>query len=170
VSFGVAAASLLYRGLDVVEDTDHFAFEPEKFDGEDRLAGMKNDVHVCRNAFDMAADDIAHAALDTIAFDGVAEDFAGGEADAGAGRHRRPGGAQSIKVTHRCREVLAPLAIDALVVGVFAEAVVNRDGRNYDRRFAMFVRAHFYIVRQIRKAALRRSTVERPVWKSWIVR
>ena len=71
----------------------------------------------------MTANALAQAALDAIALHGIAEDLAHGEAYAGAGRVApsvwRPEGEEEAELLG---ELLARTGINALVVGVFAEA------------------------------------------------
>ena len=64
---------------------------------------------------------LSHAALDAIALDGLAQHAAGGETHARALRHGVVRRSYPEEVAHRRREMLAALAIDALVIRVLAQ-------------------------------------------------
>ena len=103
-----------------VKDTHDLGFKFREFDGEHSAAGMKDEIEAGGEQIDMAAQGLAHAALDAIALVGLAEHFACGEADA-AGRHARRSGCGSQKPAHRSGLALAARRISALIVSVFAQ-------------------------------------------------
>lgn len=67
-----------------MEDTHNLSFKFRKFDGENETARMKDKVAALGQQVDVAAQNLAHAPLDAIAFMGLAQHLAGGEADARA--------------------------------------------------------------------------------------
>jgi hypothetical protein len=84
---------------------------------EDQIAALRKQIH-------MAAQGLAHAALDAVAVVSPAQHLAGGEPDA---RARREGdqafsGLLRQKPAHGARLALAAGSIGALIVGVLAEA------------------------------------------------
>src|SRR5580704_11496663 len=101
--------------LDGAEDHGYLALEGGEFEVDDAAAGVENDVDGNGEGGEIFADGLAHAALDAVAVDGLAHDFAYGEADArtggvGVAEGRAVGAelrAQSEEVGHLLRELLA---------------------------------------------------------------
>lgn len=114
--------------LDGAEDGGDLAVEEGEVEVDDGAAGVQDDVDGEGEEIEIVADGLAHAALDAVAVDGLAHDFADGKADAGAGgvgvAERfavcTERGAEAVEVAHLLGELLAADLVDALVVGVFA--------------------------------------------------
>lgn len=75
--FGGAGGS-----LDEPEDGGDLAFKQGEVEIEDGAAGVENDVDRGAKQVEMSADRLAHAALDPVAVDCLAQNLAHGEADA----------------------------------------------------------------------------------------
>jgi hypothetical protein len=110
-----------------VKDTHNLRFKFRKFDGEDGTARMEDEIAAQRQQVYVAAQGLAHAALDAVAFMGFTKDLAGGEADARgclAGRGVVGGGwrLRGQKPGHGRGLPLAAGRIGALIVGVLLEA------------------------------------------------
>ncbi len=121
---------LPFRGaLDGTEDIRDLTVEGCSLEVDYTAAGVEDDINRCAEGRQVPTDGLAHAALDAIAFDSLAHDFADGESDAGAcgvcvTQRRAVGaqlGAQGEKVGHLPGELFAPGLVDALVVSVFAK-------------------------------------------------
>jgi hypothetical protein len=124
-SFSGWGCGLLFFGglLDLAEDLGDLALERRELEFEDGAAGVEDDIDGCLEQMQVFADGLAHAALDAVAVDGLAHDLADGEADAGrADLFTWLKGAEGKEEGHLFRELLAARLVDALVVGVFAEA------------------------------------------------
>jgi len=115
--------------LDGAEDAGYFAIEGGELEVDYAAAGMEDDVHGSAEGAEVFADGLAHAALDAVAIDGPAHDFAYGESHARAcglcATQRCTVGTElrtkSEEVRHLLRELLAAGLVDALIIGVFAE-------------------------------------------------
>ena len=71
-----ASASGLFK------NTHNLRLKFRKFEGQHVAAGMEDEIETDRQQIDVAAQSLAHAALDAIAFVGFAQNFAHCEADA----------------------------------------------------------------------------------------
>ena len=71
-------------GICLFENTHDFGFEFREIHGEHNSPGVQDQVVSRGNERDMAAQRLAHAALDAIAVVGFAQHLTRGEADAGA--------------------------------------------------------------------------------------
>jgi hypothetical protein len=69
-------------GICLLKNTYNLRFKFRKFEGEDRAAGMKDQVAALRQHVHVAAQSLSHAALDAVAFMGFTQNLTGGEADA----------------------------------------------------------------------------------------
>ncbi len=84
---------------------------------------MEDDIDVLGQFMNRVADRFPHAALDQVSLMRLAQDFAGGKADAGSGADgRRVWDCRSYgeKPAHGGRELLAGSFVDSLIVGVLA--------------------------------------------------
>jgi hypothetical protein len=68
-----------------MENTHNLTFKFRKFDAENGAAGMKDEVAALGQQVRVAAQCLAHASLDAIAFVGLAQHLAGSEANAWRG-------------------------------------------------------------------------------------
>jgi hypothetical protein len=64
-----------------MKNTHNLSFKFPKFDGENGAAWMEDEVAALGQQVDVAAQSLAHAALDAIALMGFAQDLAGSEAN-----------------------------------------------------------------------------------------
>ena len=114
-------------GLSLLKDTHNFAFKLREFHREDGAARMQDEIEARWQKIDVAAQSLAHAALDAIALVSLAHDFAYGEADA-----RRSGSKRAFsylcreKPAHRSGMPLAAGSVSAQIVGVLAQAGVRQ--------------------------------------------
>ena len=76
-------------GLGLLKDTHNLALELRKFHRENSAARVQDEVEARGQKIDMAAQSLAHAALDAVALVSLAHDFAYGEADARRGGSTR---------------------------------------------------------------------------------
>ena len=118
-------------GLDGAEDLAELAFEIGVREGEDDAAGVEHDIDGGAELGEVEADGLAHAALDAVAFDGAAEDLAGGEADVGA---IAGGSLQCGEVAEVAGVLLAGGGVDALIVSMLAQAEGGRAGTDWGVR------------------------------------
>jgi hypothetical protein len=126
---------LLSRLLDGAKDVGYFPLQRGEVEVDDAASGVEDDVHRSVERGQVFANDLPHAAFDAVAVDGLAHDFADGEADAGGvGVGVAEGGAVGPKlraegeeVAHLLAELFAAGLVDALVIGMFAQA--EGDGR-----------------------------------------
>ena len=73
-------------GVGLLKDTHNLGLEFREFDGEHRAARMQDQIEAQGQQVHMAAQHLAHAALDAIALVRFAQHLAGGEPNARAGR------------------------------------------------------------------------------------
>ncbi len=69
-------------GFCLLKDTHNLRLKFRKFDGEHRAAGMQDQVEAAGQQVQMAAQGLAHAALDAVALMRLAQHLARGEPDA----------------------------------------------------------------------------------------
>lgn len=110
-------------GGGLFKDTQNLALKLRKVHGEHDAARMKDEIAAWRQEIDVATESLAHAALDAIAFVGLADDLADRETDA---RCR-----WSARISHDLRGEepahgrglpLAAGGVGALIIGVLAQA------------------------------------------------
>jgi hypothetical protein len=120
---------LLFRGgLDGAEDIGDFAVEGGELEVNYAPTRVQDDIDRSVEGGEIFADGLAHAALDSVAIDGLTHDFADGESDARAcgvcvakrGAVRAKLRTKNEEVRHLFCELLAAGFVDALIVGVFA--------------------------------------------------
>ncbi len=124
------AGGMFTIGSNVDEQSADRALQLDKIQIDDATTGMQNDVHRRGQPRQRAANGGAHAALDPVAINGLAERLGNGEADPRARRRRLPIALpQQIKTGDLFAKPAASGLIDVLVVGVFGQAMrVGRDG------------------------------------------
>ena len=108
-----------------MQDTHNFRFEFHEIHGHHKAAGMKDEVETLGKQVDVQAHNLAHPALDPVAFVRFANDLADGEADARTRRQlgaRIGGRLRGQKPAHGGGWALAACGIGALVIGVLAQA------------------------------------------------
>lgn len=128
--FSRSSGLLLHGPLDSAEDVGYLAVEDGEFEVDDAAARVEDNVDGSVEGGKVAADGLAHAALNAVAVDRLAHDLSYGKTDAGTGgvgiaERLAVGALQGPKgeeVAHLFGELLAARLIDALVVGVFAQA------------------------------------------------
>ena len=81
-------------GLGLLKDTHDLCLKFREFDCQYRAAGMEDQIAPCGQQINMAAQGLAHAALDAVALMGLAQHLAGGQPDARTGGQRRFGKAR----------------------------------------------------------------------------
>jgi len=120
-------------GLGLLKDTHNFALKLREFHREDGPARMEDEIKARGQKIDVAAQSLAHAALDAVALVSLAHDFAYGKADA-----RRSGSTRAFsclrgclrrrrkKPAHRSGMPLAAGSVGAQIVGVLAQAGVRQ--------------------------------------------
>jgi hypothetical protein len=81
------------RGFSIclMKDTHNLRLKFREFDGEHEAAGMEDEIEALGEQVDMAAQGLAHPALDAISLVRFAHHFADGEPQARPNRQRRPG-------------------------------------------------------------------------------
>lgn len=75
-------ALLVMPFSDLYEDAAHFVPQSGPVGGEDGTFGVKDDVDAVRQCVKVSGDGRAHTPLDAIALDRLAQNLAGGDADA----------------------------------------------------------------------------------------
>ena len=118
----LCAARRLGPGL--LKNTHNLRLKFREFHGEHDAAGMKDQIEARGQQIHVAAQGLAHAALDAVALMGLAQHLARGEADA---RPQPEQLAPSVRLrrqkpAHGCGLPLAAGRIGALIVGVLAQA------------------------------------------------
>ena len=71
-------------GMCLMKNTHNLRLKFRKFEGQDDSAWVKDQIASLRQQVDVAAQSLSHAALDAIAFMGLAQNLAGGETHARA--------------------------------------------------------------------------------------
>jgi hypothetical protein len=121
----------------LLEDTHNLALKLREFHSEDGAARVQDEIEARGQKIDVAAQSLAHAALNAIALVSLAYDFAYGKADA-----RRGGSERALsclrgclrgwlrrrrqKPAHRSGVPLASGSVSAQIVGVLAQTGVRQ--------------------------------------------
>jgi hypothetical protein len=114
-------------GMGLFKDTQNLALKLREFNGEHNAARVQDEIEARWQKIDVAAKNLAHAALDAVALMGLADDFADSEADA---RSRRSScalkGLRGKKPAHGGGLALAAGSVGAQVVSMLAKARVRQ--------------------------------------------
>ena len=112
-------------GPGLFKDTHNLRLKLHKFHSEHIAARMEDQIEALGQKVDVAAQSLAHAALDAVALVSLAQHFADGEADARRGRSagaRFAGRLRRQKPAHGCGLPFAAIRVGAQIVGMFAQA------------------------------------------------
>lgn len=109
--------------LDLAEDLGNFTLEDGEFKRKHGAAWMQDHIHGRLEQRQVFTDSFAHASLDAIAIDGLAQNFANSETDT-----RRTGflpldcGSKRKEVGHLLSELFTARLVNALIISMFAKA------------------------------------------------
>jgi hypothetical protein len=128
---GLGQRLLLGLLLGLLKDTQNLPLKLREIHGEDDAARVKDEIEARRQKINVAAESLAHAALDAVALVGLADDLADSEADARGNRSSRAlkglrGDLRGKEPAHGSGLALAAGSIGAQIVSVLAQARIRQ--------------------------------------------